>query len=634
MQQAERSRQKAERRRPKAEAPLPPQAAAHAAQSQIANRKSQILLAVLLALVTLAVYWPATRCDFIEFDDPYYISGNPQVQGGLTWQSFKWAWVTPVADNWHPLTVLSHMLVCQVCGVKPWGHHLANVVLHALNAALVFAVLQRMTGARWRSLLVAGLFALHPLRLESVVWVSERKDVLSAFFGLLSLIAYARYAQGREKSEVRNPKSEGKPKSEPRSPKAEARGRWSLSHLPSSIFYLLSLFCYALGLMSKPMLVTWPFVMLLLDYWPLGRMQKAEGRTQNAASGDTQRVPRTTPHVSRFTFHVPLLLVLEKLPFFTLAALGSVATFLAQQHGVSLASGAGVPLGARVGNALISYCRQLGHEFWPTRLAVFYPHPGKWPLAQVLLAGGLVLVISVAAWVQRRRQPYLLVGWLWFVGMLVPVIGLVQSGGQAMADRHTYLPSLGLLLLVVWGAGELMQGKSEVRSPKSEDGDPQHAPRNTPHVSRTRVQSQFANRQSQILLWVAGSLAIIGCLGLTRHQLGYWQDGETLFRHALEVTGDNYVARNCLAVALLNKGQIADSITQSSQAIRLKPNDSLAYNNLGVALLRSGQTGEAIHQFQQALWLKPDYAEARKNLAVAFTVRGDAVPPPSPANKP
>ena len=235
MQKATDRRQKTEDQRPKA--------AALAAQSPIANRQSPILLALMLALVTLAVYWPATRCDFINFDDPDYVSANPHIQGALTWQSFKWACVNPVSDNWHPLTVLSHMLVCQVCGVKPWGHHLANVVLHALNAALVFAVLQLLTGAKWRSLLVAGLFALHPLRLESVVWVSERKDVLSGFFGLLSLIAYARYAQGgARKSEARNPKPEGSPKSEARSPKPEARGSvvLPLSSLPSPIFYLLS----------------------------------------------------------------------------------------------------------------------------------------------------------------------------------------------------------------------------------------------------------------------------------------------------------------------------------------------------------------------------------------------------------
>jgi tetratricopeptide (TPR) repeat protein len=246
----------------------------------------------------------------------------------------------------------------------------------------------------------------------------------------------------------------------------------------------------------------------------------------------------------------------------------------------------------------------------------------------------MLLGVSVVVWVWRRRFPYLLMGWLWFLGMLVPVIGLVQMSPAAMADRYTYLPSLGVLVLAVWGACELVQGKAEGRRQKAEDRGQTAEDSDTQHAPRNRVQSQIANRKSQILLWVAGSLAIVGCLVLTRQQLGYWQDGETLFRHALEVTENNYVAHNCLSVALLNKGQIDESITQSSQAIRLKPNDSLAYNNLGVALLRSGQTDEAIRQFQQALKLRPDYADARKNLTVALNARGDAVPPPGPAAKP
>ena len=323
----------------------------------------------------------------------------------------------------------SHMAVCQVFGAKPWGHHLANVLLHALNAGLVFAWLQAMTGARWRSLLVAALFALHPLRVESVAWVAERKDVLAGLFGLLALMAYVRYTEVQSlKSKVQSLKS-------------EAGGQWSAVSGQWFLWYLLSLCLFALGLMSKATVVTWPFVMLLLDYWPLGRMQ-------NAKATDTQ-------HATRNTLHVPLPLLLEKLPFFALAALASVATFLVQQRGGCLAADESLPLGARVGNALISYCRYLGKLVWPAHLAVFYPHPGQWPLGQVLLAGGLILVISGLVWALRRRAPYLLMGWLWFAGTLVPMIGLVQTGGQAMADRWTYLPSLGLLILTVWGAHEL-----------------------------------------------------------------------------------------------------------------------------------------------------------------------------------
>ena len=503
--------QKAEGRRQKVEVPLPPQTAALAAQSEFANRKSQIarwLMAGLLVLGTVALYWPAMRCDFVNLDDSLHVTSNVLVQKGLTWEGIEWVLGHPVANNWHPLTAMSHMAVCEVCGLNPWGHHLANVLLHALNAGLVFALLQLMTGAAWRSLLVAALFAFHPLRVESVAWVTERKDVLSGFFGLLSLIAYARYAQGvgrksedrRPKSEDRNPRPEGNPKSEARNPKPEAGGSWSFCSLPSSIFYLLSLFFLALGLMSKPMLVTWPCVMLLLDYWPLGRMQKrrrnAEGRMQNVPASDTQHATRNTPHVSRFTFHTPraalLPLLIEKIPFFVLAALMSVVTFVVQQRGGALTAGEGLPLGARLGNAPISYCRYLGKLFWPTDLAVIYPHPGHWAAGKVVAAVGLIAGISVLVWMQRRWRPFLLVGWLWYCGTLVPVSQVIQTGSHAMADRWTYLPSLGIMILVIWGGYELTRG-----------------------------------RRCQAVAWsVAGAAAIVLCLALTRYQLGYWKDSE------------------------------------------------------------------------------------------------------------
>jgi hypothetical protein len=297
---------------------------------------------VLLVLVTITLYWPVTGDDFVNYDDPDYVTANPQVQGGLNWEGVEWAFLNPVCRNWHPLTVLSHLLVCHVSGLDPWGHHLASVLLHALNAMLVFAWLQRMTGATWRSLFVAALFAVHPLRVESVAWVAERKDVLSGFFGLLALVFYARYATSGQGSVV--------------------SGRWSLSHLPSSTCFLLSLSFFALGLLSKPVLVTLPFVMLLLDYWPLARFKP----------GCVGRLMR------------------EKIPFFALAVAASIATFVVQERGGALVPAENLPLGARGGNALISYCRYVGKLFWPTDLAVYYPHPGHWPLAGVLLAGGLL----------------------------------------------------------------------------------------------------------------------------------------------------------------------------------------------------------------------------------------------------
>jgi Flp pilus assembly protein TadD len=582
-------RQKPEGRRQKAEVPLPPQAAALAAQSPIANHQSQIpwwLMGVLLVLGTVALYWPAMRCDFVNLDDSLHVTSNALVQKGLTWEGLRWVLLHPVANNWHPLTALSHMAVCQVCGLNPWGHHLANVSLHALNAGLVFALLQLMTGAAWRSLLVAALFAFHPLRVESVAWVTERKDVLSGFFGLLSLIAYARYAQGgRRKSEGRTPKPEGNPKAEPRSPKPEASGRWtvvrgpwSVCSLPSSIFYLLSLCFLALGLMSKPMLVTWPFVMLLLDYWPLGRMQNAE--------------VSNPPHVSRFTFHAPrialLPLLIEKIPFLILAASMSVVTFVVQERGGALAAGEGLPLGARLGNAPISYCRYLGKLFWPTDLAVIYPHPGHWALGKVVAAVGLIAGISILVWRQRRRHPFLLVGWLWYCGTLVPVSQVIQTGGHAMADRWTYLPSLGILILATWGGYELTRG--------------------------WRLQAAAWS--------VAGAAAIVFCVASTWHQLGFWRNSEVLLRHTLEVTENNELAHRNLGVALYENGQTDEAIRQFEEGVRLKPDYAYSHYNLGIAYDKQGQVDKALGQLQEALRLDPGYADAHYNLGVALYQQG------------
>ena len=501
------------------------------------------LMAALLALVTMALYWPATGHDFVNYDDDEYVLDNTHVTSGLTWEDARWAFRSGYAANWHPVTWLSHMLDCQMFGLNPWGHHLTNVLLHALNAALVFALLRQMTGATWRSLLVAALFAVHPLRVESVAWVAERKDVLSACFGLLALVFYARYA--RQRSVVA-------------SPETKAGVVPALGPRPARLDYGLALFFLALGLMSKPMLVTWPLVMLLLDYWPLERFKP----------GSVWRLVR------------------EKIPFFALAAATSVVTFVVQ--GGAMTMGENFPLGVRSGNALISYCRYLGKLFWPRGLGVFYPHPEHWPPAKVLLASGVILGISMLLFAQRRRSPFLLMGWLWFVGMLVPVIGLVQVGDQAMADRYTYLPSLGLLILAIWGAYELTQRW----------------------------------RYAVVALSVAGWAAIVLCLVLTRQQLGHWKDSETLFRHALEVTENNHIAHNNLGNALEKKGQIDEAIRQFQEALRLKPDDALSHNNLGSALEKKGQTDEAISQYQEALRLKPDLALAHHNLGLALAEKG------------
>jgi protein O-mannosyl-transferase len=557
------------------------------------------LLAAMLLLVTLTLYWPATRSDFVNYDDDVYVTSNMHVKKGLTWENMIWACMSPVCCNWHPLTVWSHMLICQLAGLNPWGHHLTNILLHTLNAGLVFALLRQMTGATWRSLLVAALFAVHPLRVESVAWVSERKDVLSGCFGLLALMAYARYAQARSLKSGGGTDDAGSGRQQPGTPNTQHASRFTFplrrrdsaaSHV--SGLYLLSLGFFALGLLSKPMLVTWPFVMLLLDYWPLGRMQNAECRMRNAEAIDTQHATHITFHGSRFTVHVPrkvlLVLLVEKIPFFVLAALASVMTFVVQQREGSLESGLGLSFSARLANALISYCRHLGKLFWPTDLTVFYPHPGHWPLAKVLLAAGVMLCISVLVWVGRRRAPFLLMGWLWFVGILVPVIGLVQTGAQAMADRHTYLPSIGALVLAVWGAYELTR-----------------------------------RWQYGVRAWsVAGGAALVLCLALTRQLLGYWQDGEALFRHALAVTENNYLAYNNLGYALAGKGQLDEAIRHYQEAIRLKPDQPDFHANLGVAFARHGQLEEAVRQFQEAIRLKPDHSNAHYNLGTALDKQG------------
>jgi protein O-mannosyl-transferase len=513
------------------------------------------LMALLLMLVTIAVYWPATVHDFVNYDDDLHVTRNLQVQRGLNLESMRWALLNPVNCNWHPLTMWSHMLDCQLFGLQPWGHHLTSVLLHALNAMLMFVLLQQTTGARWRSLLVAALFSVHPLRVESVAWVAERKDVLSGCFGLLALIAYARYAQSRG-AQVWGLKS--KVQSHEPSPGITHHASRITHH--ASLFYLLSLFFFALGLLSKPTLVTWPFIMLLLDYWPLRRFELAT----------TWR------------------LVTEKIPFFALAAAASVMTLVMQKQAGAMETILYLPLGARTGNALISYCRYLGKLFWPGDLAVFYPHPGHWPLAKVLLAGGLLLGISGLLWAQRRRFPFLLMGWLWFGGMLVPMIGLVPTGGWAMADRHTYLASLGVLILTVWGAYELTQGW----------------------------------RHQVLALAAAGAAAFVLCLPLTRQQLGHWKDSEALFRHTLKVTDHNFLAYNNLGVALVGKGQINEAISQFEEALRLKPDFAAAHYSLGTVLTDRGQVDEAISQLQEAIRLEPDYADAHHSLGNALYKKG------------
>ena len=496
-----------------------------------ARRTGVGLLGLLLALVVLACFLPAVRHDFICLDDHGYVTENPHVLGGFTRENLAWAFRSTEQANWHPLTWCSHILDAQLFGARPWGHHLTSVGLHAVNTLLVLLVLCQLTGAYWRSLMVAALFGLHPLRVESVAWVAERKDVLSSFFGLLTLWAYACWAQ----------------RIATRRPRAFA-------------FYWLALAFFALGLMSKPMLVTVPCLLLLLDFWPLGRFEGT------VASG--------------------WRLVREKIPFFALAATACEITYLAQDRVGALATWQTVSRAARVSNALTAYCRYLGKGLFPTGLAVSYPFAPTVPVFWTLLAATLLVGISAAAFLWRRRWPYLVVGWLWFLGMLVPVIGLVQFGRQAMADRYSYLPLIGVLIAVVWGVADSTAGWA---------------------------------RQRFVLGLLAGAV-LASCAALTWRQLGFWQNSETLFRHALAVTEGDFTSHYCLGYALAHSpGRQAEAIAEYRAAVQLDPNQADVHHALGKLLAETpGRLPEGISEFRTAIRLKPEDADAHLNLGIAL----------------
>jgi branched-subunit amino acid transport protein AzlD len=436
--------------------------------------------------VTLAAFWPVRLNGFIEYDDQDYVTANAQVQRGLSWEGVAWAFQTGHAANWHPFTWLSHMFDVQLFGLNPAGHHLTSVLFHIANATLLFLLLRRTTGALWRSAFVAVLFAVHPLHVESVAWVAERKDVLSTFFGLLAIWAYASYAA---KSNVQSLKSKVRTASEAQSSESDVQGSGfevqgsrfpSVSsglQLPSWVLYVLSLGLFAFSLMSKSMLVTLPFLLLLLDYWPLGHWQPGSG------------AGRTARH-----------LLLEKAPFLILSVLSIIATLHVQQAAMSFYRQLPFPL--RAGNAVISCARYLGKTLWPEDLAVFYPLPAHWPAWAVVGSALLVTAISVLALVLSRKRPYLPVGWFWFLGLLVPVLGLVQVGVQSMADRYTYLPLVGIFIILAWAGTECLEAL---------------------HITvRPRI--------------IAAGLLLGLCAALTHSQLQYWRNTEAIFTHAIAVT--------------------------------------------------------------------------------------------------
>ena len=517
-----------------------------------------VAIALLLAAVTVALYWPVLRHDFLKYDDDEYVTENFVIQRGPILHSLTWTFTTTHAANWHPLTWWSHLLDCQLYGLQAGGHHLTSLVLHGVNAVLLFVVLRQMTRRLWSSALVAALFALHPLQVESVAWVAERKNVLSTLFFLLTVWAYGRYAEGecrRQKAECRNQAPVGTTRHATRNAQS------------ASTFYLLALAFLVLGLMSKPMLVTLPFVLLLLDYWPL----------QRVGFGDFKSARVTV-----------LRLVWEKTPFFVLSALSCSVTYWAQSKGAAMAAMAGLPMAARIQNAVVSYARYVGKLLWPVDLAVFYPHPGHWPWGTVAAAGLVVTGLCFLAVWLSRPAPYLAVGLFWFLGTLVPVIGLVQVGGQSLADRYTYVPSIGLFIVVAWGGGEV--------------------------VVRWRLTKALAG--------VGAVIVLAACGARTRDQLPYWQDGEKLFAHALAVTEGNYVAYDCLASVRYHQGRVDEAITHLRKALELRPNYAQAHHNLGCAQLANGHMDEAIAHFRKALELQPNYAEAHNNFGVVLRQQG------------
>ncbi len=546
------------------------------------RKRQGLLLGLILAGASLWAFLPAVDNGFVDYDDPDYVTANPHVTGGLTPHSLRWALLSARAANWHPLTWFSHQLDWELFTGAAWGHHFSSMVLHAANVVLLFVVLRQLTSAPWKSFLVALLFGLHPLRVESVAWVSERKDVLSTTFFLLTIWAYAKWARPRQNNHewIRMDTNGKLPQSPPR-PDTPTLQRFNAPTLPHShAWYVLSLACFALGLMSKQMLVTVPCVLFLLDFWPLGR------------------------------WHIGFRkLLLEKAPFFAMALAACIITLVVQRRGGAMIEG--LPLAGRLENAAVSYFRYIGKLLYPVDLAFFYPPVPHWPALIVVGSVLLLVALTVGVFLARSRCPYLMVGWLWFAGILVPVIGLVPAGEQSMADRYSYIPSIGLVWLLVWGGAELIARRRV-------------APELAPGEVRERGAKAPVNpaNGTRIFGFVGGVALAMVWAGLTRQQVGYWKDDETLFRHALKVTSNNYLAHNNLGTAWDKRRRYDDAMAQFEAALRIKPNYAQGHSNLGVVLVEKNQLDDAIREFEAALRANPKYADAHNNLGIALERKG------------
>lgn len=498
------------------------------------------LYALILGLLTFLLFSPVRHHDFLNYDDTLYVTESPLILDGLSGEGVKRALLEPHAYMWHPLTTVSHELDVTLFGMDAGAHHLVNVLIHAISASLLFLLLRAMTGSLWRALFVAALFGWHPLRVESVAWISERKDTLCTLFWILTLFAYVRYVRNTTKQN-----------------------------------HLLLFVTYLLGIMTKPLIVTLPCLLLLMDVWPLKRLPSEALASFDSIKANLGKIRQ---------------LVIEKLPLFCLAFALAFLTWKSQSSGGSIHSMGHYSLVERLSNAMVSYVRYLGKLAWPQDLIVFYPHPGQWPIPLVM--GALLVLISVSIWVYRRRlqQPWELVGWLWFLGLLVPAIGLVQAGGQAMADRYTYFSCVGILIAVVWSTGEWLKKEG----------------------------------WGTAGLVATATLPLIACAWLTHTQLTYWRNSETLFRHALAASPGNVVGYENLGSALLARGKLDDAIAVMIEGLKVHPGRPLLHNNLGLAYASRGEKPAAAEQYRLALTSEPNYAAARSNLGNLLRESGDA----------
>ena len=499
------------------------------------HRYHPLLISICLVAAIIAIYWPVYKYDFVKYDDGDYVTANTNIQSGLNCRSLGWAFTTGFASNWHPVTWLSLMLDYQL--FKGWagGYHLVNVLFHIFNALILFYVLMRMTRALWPSAFVAAAFALHPLHVESVAWISERKDVLSTFFWLLTMWAYVRYAEN-------------------------SKLKW----------YLAAILLFVLGLMSKPMLVTLPFVLLLLDYWPLQR---------------------------KFSRR----LVIEKLPFFICSIVSCVITYIAQHMGGSIVAIKSFGPAIRINNAIIAYIMYIAKMFWPSPLAVLYPHPGNsLSVAKIIICAALLVLISASFIYLGRRRRYFMTGWLWYLGTLVPVIGLVQVGAQAMADRYAYMTLTGLFIIIAFGASEFA------------------AKRTLASLPRQARRNSVEPRNRNIVLTLLAVVVLGGWAFTASVQLKYWKDNLSLFGHTLAVTENNPLILEDYANSLSELGEFDQAIEQFEKLLEITSDSGQVYNNIGCTFLDAGKPQQAIEQFKLAIKYKPDLAQAYYNLAHAL----------------